>query len=174
MVTSFPGLPVAAAGTAAPAVPTVTIEDVDAKLEQQKENIEPLKTDKDDAQRVHAISDGAEGVPGQLPAAAAPTIPDWYKIGWRAVGGQDAPEGKDPDKHVLAAFVADQYFGDWYHNAAIIVVVCTLYTSLTALVLTKPLPAGHRRHPLPYAISVWLGLDFHSYGILFHLLLHLD
>jgi hypothetical protein len=122
-VTSFLGLPVAAAGTAAPAVPTVTIEDVDAKLDQQKQTAEPPKSDTNGG--AHSISDGADGVPGQLPSAPAPAIPDWYKIGWREVGGQDAPEGETRDKHILAAFIADQYCGDWYHNAAVIVVVCT-------------------------------------------------
>ena len=132
-MTSFLGLPVAAARTATPTVPTVTIEDVDAKLEQQKETAGPPKNDsKGTAQSLHSsISDGADGVPGQLPPAAAPAIPDWYKIGWRAVGGQDTPEGQDFDKHILATFIADQYFGDWYHNAAVIVVVCTSYSSLS-------------------------------------------
>ena len=123
-VTSFLGLPIAAAGSATPAIPTVTIEDVDAKLEQQKEHIEPPKSD---AQNTPSISDGANGVPGQLPSAPAPAIPDWYKVGWRAVGGQNTPGNGDPDKHTLAVFIADQYFGDWYHNAAVIVVVCTFF-----------------------------------------------
>lgn len=170
-MTSFLGLPVAAAGTAAPAVPTVTIEDVDAKLEQQKQTVVPPKTDAPSVQ-VQTTSHGAEGVPGQLPTAPAPAIPHWYKIGWRAVGGHDTPESENPDKRILAAFIADQYLGDWYHNAAIIVVVCTSYTSLA--VSPKTLPPGHPRHPLPHFISIWLGLDFHSYGILCHLLLDVD
>jgi len=152
-VTSFLGLPVAAAGTAAPAIPTVTIEDVDAKLEQQKEKVDPPKSDKSDAQSVQTVSNGADGVPGQLPPAAAPAIPDWYKIGWRAVGGQDTPENGDPDKHILAAFIADQYFGDWYHNAAVIVVVCTPYTPLNVLL-----------NPCPQAIIVSHFLTVFRFG----------
>ena len=129
-MTSFLALPVAAAGTAAPAIPTVTIEDVDARLEQQNVKSEAQKSDANGtAQSLHSISDGADGVPGQLPSSAAPAIPDWYKIGWKAVAGQDALETDDRDKHLLAAFIHDQYFGDWYHNAAVIVVVCISYTS---------------------------------------------
>lgn len=71
------------------------------------------------------MSDGADGMPGQLPALAAPLLPDWYKIGWRAVSGIDdqAPEGEERDRGILSAFIAEQYYGDWYHNAAIIVLV---------------------------------------------------
>ena len=131
-MTSFLALPVAAAGTAAPAIPTVTIEDVDARLEKQNVNSEAQKSDANGtAQSLHSISDGADGVPGKLPSSAAPAIPDWYKIGWRAVAGQESLETDDRDKHLLAAFIHDQYFGDWYHNAAIVVVVCTSYTSIT-------------------------------------------
>ena len=172
-MTSSLAIPVAAAGTAAPAVPTVTIEDVDAKLKQQKVKSEAQKSDANGSvQSLHSISDGADGVPGQLPASAAPAIPDWYKIGWREVAGQEAPETDDRDKHLLASFIGDRYFGDWYHNAAVIVVVCTLYTSLGFSL--KTLPAGHRRHPLPHTFPVRLGLDLYSYGVLCYLLLDVD
>lgn len=130
-MTSFLALPVAAAGTAKPAIPTVTIEDVDARLEQQTVKSEAHKSDVNGtAQSLHGISDGADGVPGKLPSSAAPAIPDWFQIGWRAVAGLESLETDDRDKHLLAAFIHDQYFGDWYHNAAVIVVVCTSYTSL--------------------------------------------
>ena len=139
-MTSFlPGLPVAAAGTATPAIPTVTIEDVDARLEQQNEKVEPSKGDaKNGDQNGDSISDGANGIPGQLPSAPAPAIPDWYKIGWKAVGSSTSLDNGDPDKYTLAAFIGDQYFGDWYHNAAVIVVVRAFFSSLTLSL--KPCP----------------------------------
>ena len=62
-------------------------------------------------------------LPGTLPEEAAPAIPDWFKIGWRAVGGIDnAPltEGLQKDKALLEMFINEQYYGAWYHNAAII------------------------------------------------------
>ena len=62
--------------------------------------------------------------PGALPEGPASDIPDWFKIGWRAVGGTDnAPltEGEQKDKATLAMFIEEQYYGAWYHNAAIII-----------------------------------------------------
>ncbi|KAL5495683.1 TCB2 [Sanghuangporus weigelae] len=62
-------------------------------------------------------------VPGALPEGAAAAIPEWFKVGWRAVGGiDDAPltEGEAKDKAILEMFVGEQYYGAWYHNAAII------------------------------------------------------
>lgn len=66
--------------------------------------------------------------PGAMPIAQASQIPDWYKVGWRQVGGIDkAPaEGEAIDEGVLDAFLADQYYGAWYHNAAIIIFVSIL------------------------------------------------
>lgn len=63
--------------------------------------------------------------PGDLPAGKAPIIPEWYKIGWRAVSGVDEPlpEGTEKDRGILFQFVDEQYYGEWYHNAAIIIVV---------------------------------------------------
>ena len=64
--------------------------------------------------------------PGAMPAGPAPPIPDWYKVGWRSVSGADdptVPEGEMKDKTVLDAFLKEQFYGDWYHNAALIVVV---------------------------------------------------
>ena len=91
-------------------MPTITIEDVD-KLEEVQETTTPLQ----------------QQPPGAMPVGPAPPIPDWYKVGWRAVSGIDEPalpEGEAKDKTVLDAFLKEQYYGDWYHNAAIIVVVC--------------------------------------------------
>ncbi|EGO02737.1 hypothetical protein SERLA73DRAFT_165692 [Serpula lacrymans var. lacrymans S7.3] len=61
--------------------------------------------------------------PGAFPSGPAPAIPDWYKVGWRAVSNIDAPaleEGEEKDKTILSMYLNEQYYGDWYHNAALI------------------------------------------------------
>lgn len=100
-------------------VPTITVEDVDKLAETDPESQSP------------------QPIPGAMPAGPAPVIPDWYKIGWRAVGGLDEPaltEGEEKDKAVLLAFLKEQFYGDWYHNAAIIVFVssCDIFNWLYA------------------------------------------
>ncbi|EKM60795.1 uncharacterized protein PHACADRAFT_246931 [Phanerochaete carnosa HHB-10118-sp] len=97
-------------------VPTITIDDVDKVAAE-----EPLS----------ALQ---QQPPGAMPAGAAPPIPDWYKVGWRAISGVDnsaLPEGEVKDKTVLDAFLKEQFYGDWYHNAAIIVVVIIVTHFLT-------------------------------------------
>ena len=60
-----------------------------------------------------------------MPAVSAPEIPDWYRIGWREVSGIDAPvtEGPAKDKLILDAFLKEQFYGEWYHSAAVIIFV---------------------------------------------------
>lgn len=89
-------------------LPTITVEDADraTKEEQGKTPETPSATT----------------VPGEYPSSVAPAIPDWYKVGWRAVANIDAPpleEGEEKDKHVLQLFLSEQYYGQWYHNAAL-------------------------------------------------------
>lgn len=63
---------------------------------------------------------------GGLPAGLAPAIPDWYKVGWRQVGGIDAEpltEGEQKDRGVLEEFLGEQFYGDWYYNAALVIFV---------------------------------------------------
>ncbi len=69
-----------------------------------------------------------ESIPGTIPDAPAPNIPDWYRVGWRAVSGIDRPmvEGEERDRSIIAMFIDDMYYGQWYHNAAIIFFVRTL------------------------------------------------
>jgi hypothetical protein len=90
-------------------VPTITISDAES---EKPTNGEASASPEPEAE-----------LPGALPESAAPTIPDWYKVGWRAVGGIDdnvAAEGVARDKFILAQFVDEQYYGDWYHNGALI------------------------------------------------------
>jgi hypothetical protein len=84
-------------------VPTITIEDTDK--EQAKD---------------------APQLPGDLLASKASQIPDWYKVGWPAF---TTPEivSEDADQkqlRLMNAWLSDQYYGQWYHNAAIITFVC--------------------------------------------------
>lgn len=92
-------------------VPTITVEDVDKSGEVEDVEELPLVPSQP---------------PGAMPAGPAPAIPDWYKVGWRAVGGEDQQtlsEGEEKDKTVLDTFLKEQFYGDWYHNAALIVAV---------------------------------------------------
>ncbi|KAG0700683.1 C2 domain-containing protein [Suillus ampliporus] len=89
-------------------VPTITVEDADRAPKEEQEK---------------AGSATPSTVPGEYPSGIAPAIPDWYKVGWRAVANIDAPpleEGEEKDKHILQLFLSEQYYGQWYHNAAII------------------------------------------------------
>ncbi|EJD04407.1 tricalbin [Fomitiporia mediterranea MF3/22] len=88
--------------------PTITVTDADR--EPQPNGVAPPE------------SLPPSQVPGALPEGAAPLIPEWYRVGWRAVGGIDEPlaEGAEKDKAILEMFIGEQYYGAWYHNAAII------------------------------------------------------
>ncbi|KAG9314629.1 C2 domain-containing protein [Chiua virens] len=57
---------------------------------------------------------------GGYPSGHSPTIPDWYKIGWRASVAPHHEEGEEKDKSTLDLFLSEQFYGAWYHNAALI------------------------------------------------------
>lgn len=137
-------------------LPTITIEDVD-RLDEVDEPLTPLQ----------------EQPPGAMPAGPAPVIPDWYKVGWRAIAGIDEPavsEGEAKDKTVLDAFLKEQFYGEWYHNAALILVVCFNWFILRVRRLTC-FPGCHC-HAFPDPLPLWLGLAVHPPRVLQHLLLH--
>ena len=96
--------------------PTITVTDAD-KIE---------KTDSVSSKSPQ--EDTGPQPPGAMPDGPAPPIPDWYKVGWRAVGGIDDPatEGEEKDKAALDLFISEMYYGAWYHNAAIIFFVSGL------------------------------------------------
>ncbi|KAI5124397.1 hypothetical protein M0805_008282 [Coniferiporia weirii] len=92
-------------------LPTITISDADTDHEQQQNAAPP-----------ESLPPTGSKLPGALPDGAAPEIPDWFKIGWRAVGGIDNTphlEGEEKDKALLDMFLGEQYYGAWYHNAAV-------------------------------------------------------
>ncbi|KAJ8084378.1 Tricalbin-2 [Marasmius tenuissimus] len=95
-------------------VPTITVEDTESSTKQ-------LKVDGN----VAPDQDEPPSPPGGLPSGAAAAIPDWYIVGWRQASGIDKKpltDGEERDKAVLDLFVSQQFYGDWYHNAAIIIV----------------------------------------------------
>ncbi|KAF8898443.1 C2 domain-containing protein [Infundibulicybe gibba] len=97
-------------------VPTITVQDTDAK--------EPKLVAKDASQPLVEAQNDMPSAIGGIPSAPAPAIPDWYRVGWRQMSGIDDPplaEGEEKDKGVLDMFLAEQFYGTWYHNAALIV-----------------------------------------------------
>jgi Ca2+-dependent lipid-binding protein len=84
-------------------LPTITIEDAD----------------KERARDVPQL-------PGDLPASKASQIPDWYRVGWRAF---TTPAASSEDKdlkqlRLMNSWISEQYYGQWYYNAAVIIFVC--------------------------------------------------
>lgn len=99
-------------------VPTITVSDADVAAPKNDSKSKPVVAD-----------DAMPKPPGDV-EGIAPTIPDWYRVGWRSVSGIDAPplpEGEERDKGVLDMFLSEQMYGDWYHNAALIFFVCFFY-----------------------------------------------
>ncbi|KAG8744411.1 hypothetical protein FRC10_010189 [Ceratobasidium sp. 414] len=94
-------------GGGPPVPPTITIEDVDKAT---KEVLAETNTQ------------NGQPMPGTMPTGPAPAIPDWYKIGWRAHAGIDnpAPTEEERDKGIIDMYLSEMYYGDWYHNAAVI------------------------------------------------------
>ncbi|CEL57601.1 putative protein PYUK71,03c OS=Schizosaccharomyces pombe (strain 972 / ATCC 24843) GN=SPAPYUK71.03c PE=1 SV=1 [Rhizoctonia solani AG-1 IB] len=87
--------------------PTITIEDVDKATREVLED---------------SNTQNGQPMPGMIPEGAAPPIPDWYKVGWRAHAGIDdpVPSEEERDKGILEQWLTEMYYGDWYHNAGII------------------------------------------------------
>ncbi|KAI0724221.1 tricalbin [Cerioporus squamosus] len=120
-------------------LPTITVEDVDkagGRINSQAQQ-NPPETPTSPAWPASPTSptspDGPEP-PGAMPAGLAPEIPDWYKVGWRDVSGidrQKVAEGEEKDKELLSLFLSEQFYGEWYHNAAMVVVAVLVTHFLT-------------------------------------------
>jgi len=71
--------------------------------------------------------DDPDSVPGSLTSKKADDIPDgYYRVGWRQVAGIDDPRLNTPEakgKYLLETFLRDQFYGEWYHNAGIVIFV---------------------------------------------------
>ncbi|KAJ7071483.1 C2 domain-containing protein [Mycena amicta] len=87
-------------------VPTITIDDADSPKTSNSDKVP---------------ADDTPNVPGSISSPTAPAIPDWYRVGWRQASGIDADPLTEGDKGVLDMFLGEQFYGSWYHNAAIIV-----------------------------------------------------
>jgi hypothetical protein len=88
---------------------------------------QPSTTEPQADQVAQSAAPDAATAPGAFPTKPAPTIPEWYTVGWRQACGIDKPplsEGEEKDKSVLQMFVGEQFYGEWYHNASIIIFVC--------------------------------------------------
>lgn len=70
-------------------------------------------------------SEEQDNPPGAIPVRPADAIPQWYRVGWREMSGIDRmkPEGEAKDLAILDLFISEQFYGEWYHNAAVIVFV---------------------------------------------------
>ncbi|KAH7915157.1 C2 domain-containing protein [Hygrophoropsis aurantiaca] len=94
-------------------VPTITVEDADKVAKEEREDTGQL-----------GGSPPTATTPGSYPSSSINAIPDWYKVGWRAHANVDRPpleQGEEKDKTILQLFFSEQYYGDWYHNAGIII-----------------------------------------------------
>lgn len=92
-----------------PLPPTIIVENVD---EQNTSSSAP-----------EASKDTSNLIPGELPGSVASEIPNWFRIGWRQVSEIDSPpltEGDEKNRSMLESWIKEQYYGDWYHNAAVI------------------------------------------------------
>lgn len=81
--------------------------------------------------------DPATAAPGSMPTHPVGEVPDWFsnsKVGWRQVSGIDdpTPTAIQAEKNLIQAWLNDMYYGDWYHNAGIIV-FAVLATHLATL-----------------------------------------
>jgi len=144
-------------------VPTITIDHVDDAEHQNGDAHHPDEP--------HASSSTDPEVPGAMPSGPTPAIPDWYKCGWRAVGGADSPlktEGDEKDRLVLAAFLSEQYYGEWYHNAALIVAVSVFLSSPSenrAPIMMILHRLSYSRISLPASTSAGAGSSFSSRSV---------
>ncbi|EKM83486.1 hypothetical protein AGABI1DRAFT_88463 [Agaricus bisporus var. burnettii JB137-S8] len=100
------------------AVPTITVNDHDSANSQAAAEKAP------DVPHEVEDDDEASEMPGSMVTRPAPAIPDWYRVGWRQNAGLDDNtdvEGEAKLQSLLNLYVSEQYYGDWYHNAAVIV-----------------------------------------------------
>lgn len=96
-------------------IPTITVQDTD-------EGSKTVASGTD--QSAELVQQEEDSVPGGYSTPTASTIPDWYRVGWhQMVEVDDNISGEEKDKGVLDLFLKEQYYGDWFHNAAIIVFV---------------------------------------------------
>lgn len=120
-------------------VPTITVSDADATSKKE-----------------HEEHDDTPAPVGAMPAGVAPAIPDWYKVGWRQVGGIDAEPlaaGEARELSVLQMFLGEQFYGEWYWNATLIV-----FVSFTRFIICAYLTYDLGRLCVAFHHSIWIWL----------------
>ena len=123
--------------------------------EKEPKGTEPHANQAPQAQAVEKVA------PGAFPTKPSPTIPEWYTVGWRQAVGIDKPplpEGEEKDNSVLHMFLTEQYYGEWYHNAAIIIFVC-IYQSRHCLTFINIVITGCPGYSFRNAFPLWMGMD---------------
>jgi hypothetical protein len=144
-------------------IPTITVEDADHKhVDHVTNGVKPLH------------EEGSEQLPGAIPTQAADPIPHWYRVGWREMSGKDCMplEGEAKDQSVLDLFISEQFYGDWYHNAGVIVFVCACHRR-PVLNLTVSV-VGCLSDAFSNQVQFWVGLVVHSTCLLQHLLHYIN
>jgi hypothetical protein len=148
------------------AVPTITVEDHDG----EKSKVVAKHTT-ESPQEVVEVSDDHD-TPGSMPANTAAAIPDWYRVGWRQNSGlHNIQEGEEKIQSLLDTYLHEQFYGDWYHNAAVIVFVRITQIFLPSLLIIRSV--GSPGVPFPDPLWFWVGLAIYYPGVLQHVLLHI-
>ncbi|WWC72638.1 uncharacterized protein I206_106602 [Kwoniella pini CBS 10737] len=94
-------------------IPTVSLADVDR------------------ASRAEGQGAGEQDLPGAIPTGAAPSVPTYIKTGWRQVAGLGKDDKTAEESNILAAYLTEQMYGAWFHNAGIILFAILLTRFVT-------------------------------------------
>ncbi|WWC92373.1 uncharacterized protein L201_007330 [Kwoniella dendrophila CBS 6074] len=96
-------------------IPTVSLADVDKASKAENEGA------------------GDQNIPGSIPTGAAPPVPTWVKTGWRQVAGLGKDDKTAEESNILAAYLTENMYGAWFHNAGIILFAILMTRFVTVL-----------------------------------------
>jgi hypothetical protein len=115
--------------------------------------------------------DAGKDLPGSLADKQEPELPEWFQVGWRQVSGIDGPTPTTEmrGKAALNLFLKEQFYGDWYHNAGIIIFVRSLFSTRT-IRTSQVISLGGSSVSLHGTFPSWLGLANYRPRLLQHLL----
>jgi hypothetical protein len=119
-----------------------------------------------------------QGAPGAYPTQKSNGLPEWYKVGWTSFsdlpnpGDEEAVEAhkatlastsqadipSEKNADMLADFLKESYYGEWYHNAGVILftVVFTWFLARIGSGLMSCLVIGAFLGTILYDIMVGL------------------
>ncbi|WVW80773.1 hypothetical protein I302_102759 [Kwoniella bestiolae CBS 10118] len=89
--------------------------------------------DVDKASRAEGEGVGEQDIPGAIPTGSAPPIPTWLKTGWRQVAGLGKDDKTAEESNILAAYLTENMYGAWFHNAGIILFSILMTRFVTVL-----------------------------------------